>query len=176
MEVVVFADTPTKAIGPSMLNTLVEWEGPATILTSNVDTANEFCTQRTKPFTRCLHNTRWVPLPLPPMTMSVESNILSVLAWQHESLAQKMQAFQEAARTPQSQHGMLCLISTRGLRNANVSAASEWFHTQNKVVVLAAKGLAAMVYVPECKCAWFFDAWLHRQTQASQELMDAISH
>ena len=174
MEVVVFADTPTKPVGPSLLGTLVEWEGPATILTSSVATADDFCAQRTKPFTRCLQNTRWVPMPLPPMTLSVESNILSVLAWQHESLTQKMQAFQEAARNPQSSRGMLFLIATRGLRDANVSAASEWFQGHDKVVVLTAKGLAAMVYVPENQSTWFFDAWLHRQTQASQEMLDAL--
>jgi hypothetical protein len=50
----------------------------------------------------------------------------------------------------------------------------EWFKGHEKVVVLTAKGQPAMVYVPTAQAEWFFDAWLHRQTQASQEMMDAL--
>lgn len=174
MEVVVFADTPTKPVGPSLLGTMIEWDGPVTLLAANAASADDFCAQRTKPFTRCLHDARWTAAPLPPMTPSVEGNILSVIGWQHELLAQKMQAFQKAARSPQSKHGMLFLLASRGMRTSNVSSASQWFEDQDKVVILTAKGAASMLYVPTKHCDWFFDAWLLRQTQASQEMMDAL--
>jgi len=173
MEVVVFADTPTKALGDSLLATLERWEGPVTVLCPHEAIADSFRTNRTKPFTRCVVNERWTSTPLPPMTASVESNILSVLTWQHEQQARKMLAFQSVAAAPQSSI-QLFLLASRGLVNTEATQVFQRFQRQSSVVLLTANQSPAMLIVPEQHGSWLFEAWMQRNTQASQEMLDAL--
>lgn len=174
MEVVVFADTPLKPVAQGMLDTLVHWDGPLTVLTSSSETADTFRAQRTKPFTRVLQRRQWSPDPLPPMTLSVEHNLLSVLEWKSDWLIKKMKAFQEVAHTPQSQ-SMLFLLSTHGIRSADFVSVSKKLHQSSKCVVLTGSDAPVFVFCPADKATWFFETCLQHQAQSSQDLFDALS-
>jgi hypothetical protein len=173
MEVLVFADAPFKPVGDSLVSSLETWDGPVTLLTSRDDVAASFQAMRTKPFTRAFVNSRWAPLPLPPMTASVESNILSVLGWQHEQQAQKMLAFQSVADDPQG-HTFVVLLSSRGLVNTTAFQVSQHFHKESRAVVLTSEQTPSLIVVPAADAPWFFAEWIQRHTQASQELLDAL--
>ena len=166
MECVAFADSATKAVGDSLLSTLLDWTGPVTVLSASQDVANSFCTQRSRPFTRCAARAAWAPEPLPPMTASVESNILSVLSWQVQNQARKMHAF----ATVDLQADAAVFLMTRGL--VNVSASD--LRSSGRVTVVVANGAPAALIVPRALKDWFFAAWLKRHTQASQEMLDAL--
>jgi len=173
MEAVVFADTPTKRVGDSLLTSLETWDGPVTLLCSQQDVADSFQANRDKPFTRCVVNSRWAPSPLPPMTASVESNILSVLTWQQEQQTRKMLAFQSVADTPQADL-QLFLLASRGIVNATPQDVLQRFHNTKTIIVLTAQQTPAFLIVPQCLGAWFFAEWIRRHTQASQEMLDSL--
>jgi len=173
MEVLVFADAPFKPVGDSLLSSLESWDGPVTLLTSKDDVASAFEAMRTKPFTRVVVNSRWAPLALPLMTASVESNIVSVLAWQHEQQTQKMLAFQSVAEDPQG-HTFLVLLASRGLVNTTAFQVSQHFHNESRAIVLTSEQTPAMIVLPAAQAPWFFEQWLTRHAQASQEMVDAL--
>jgi hypothetical protein len=107
------------------------------------------------------------------MTASVESNIVSVLAWQHEQQTQKMLAFQSVAEDPQG-HTFLVLLASRGLVNTTAFQVSQHFHTESRAIVLTSEQTPAMIVLPAAQAPWFFEQWLTRHAQASQEMVDAL--
>jgi hypothetical protein len=68
----------------------------------------------------------------------------------------------------------LYLLASRGLVNTEATHVFQRFQRQSSVVLLTANEAPAMLIVPEQHGLWFFQAWMQRHTQASQEMLDAL--